>query len=130
MNNLPNIDAEDSAKLKEFFAKTTREVKILGGAAASTTLEMIGYIRKQEAELATLRDKLAAMKEINTQLEAHLDFRAVVAEALAKLRADLNAEIAYCQEHRQFSDYDEGVQYGMTQLDATIAELGLAGETK
>ena len=84
----------------------------------SLSLQDVGYAQHQEiqhlrAELANMQAKLAEREKQFT-------------DALAALRADLNAEIAYCQQHRQFSDYDEGVQYGLTQLDTTVAALGLA----
>lgn len=53
MNALPDIDGNDSPRLQEFVRLTAREVKAVGGASASTTLEMIGYIRELETRLRT-----------------------------------------------------------------------------
>lgn len=48
MNALPDVDQKDSEKLKELSAQSAREIKILGGVSAATSLEMIAYMRQLE----------------------------------------------------------------------------------
>jgi hypothetical protein len=48
MSALPDVDQEDSEKLKELSAQSAREIKILGGVSAATSLEMIAYMRQLE----------------------------------------------------------------------------------
>lgn len=60
MNALPNIDGEDSSRLRELIRVTTREVKAVGGASAGTTLEMIGYIRELERTKTQSEDSYVA----------------------------------------------------------------------
>lgn len=60
MNALPNIDGEDSPRLQEFVRVTTREVELVGGASAGTTLEMIGYIRELEHAAIGMREACVA----------------------------------------------------------------------
>lgn len=52
MNTLPDISANDSARLQGFMRMTTTEIKAVGGVGAATALEMIGYIRELENKLA------------------------------------------------------------------------------
>lgn len=59
MNEQPDISANDSPRLREFCRVTAMEVKAVGGASASTTLEMIGYIRELERSQVGENDYVA-----------------------------------------------------------------------
>lgn len=50
MNALPDISGNDSSELQRFCAQTAREIKAVGGVSASTSLEMIGYMRELESK--------------------------------------------------------------------------------
>lgn len=54
MNDLPDISGNDSEQLKRFCEVTAREIKVVGGVSAGTSLEMIAYIRELEIKLRSL----------------------------------------------------------------------------
>lgn len=60
MNAQPDISGADSKRLQEFVRVTAREVKAVGGASASTTLELIGYIRELEHALSCVHKESRA----------------------------------------------------------------------
>lgn len=59
----PDISENDTERLREFVRVTAREVRAVGGASASTTLEMIGYIRELEHALNAAKKEIRDHKE-------------------------------------------------------------------
>jgi len=59
MNDLPNVSGDDSPELKRLCEQSTREVKLVGSVSASTSLEMVAYLRQLEAEARKARHSTA-----------------------------------------------------------------------
>src|ERR1043165_8676995 len=60
MTDLPDVSGSDSPELKRLCEQSVREVKLIGSVSASTSLEMIAYMRQLEETLRGESDNYVA----------------------------------------------------------------------